>query len=104
MTGIKEKPNCYKCIYRGALPGSAHSCCKHPAVQSVAKYPLMQIIGLLGKRSGITLDINDVDDPLGVTAIDHGIQQGWFLYPVNFDPAWLLTCKGYTTEIVKEEV
>ena len=30
-----------------------------------------------------------------VTATPHGIQQGWFYWPVNFDPTWLLTCDGF---------
>jgi len=30
-----------------------------------------------------------------VTATIHGIRQGWFYWPVNFDPTWLLTCDGF---------
>ena len=26
-------------------------------------------------------------DPL-MTAKEHGIRMGWFIYPINFDPAW----------------
>lgn len=26
----KKKPDCYKCKYRGTVPGDAHSSCKHP--------------------------------------------------------------------------
>jgi hypothetical protein len=25
----------------------------------------------------------------------HGIKMGWFSYPWNFDPTWLLECDGY---------
>ena len=25
----------------------------------------------------------------------HGIRNGWFLWPVDFDPVWLLDCNGY---------
>lgn len=24
-----------------------------------------------------------------------GIRGGWFLWPLNFDPTWLLTCDGF---------
>ena len=24
------KPKCYKCEYRGRVPGDAHSCCRYP--------------------------------------------------------------------------
>ena len=25
----------------------------------------------------------------------HGINHGWFFYPFNFDPTWLIYCDGY---------
>ena len=25
----------------------------------------------------------------------HGIRRGWFAWPMNFDPAWLLECDGF---------
>lgn len=28
----------------------------------------------------------------------HGIRRGWFLWPVNFDPVWLLSCDGFTDD------
>lgn len=24
-----------------------------------------------------------------------GIQRGWFMHPLNFDPTWLLECSGF---------
>ena len=27
---MNQKPDCYKCRYRGTVPGDAHSCCKYP--------------------------------------------------------------------------
>lgn len=27
----------------------------------------------------------------------HGIRNGWFRWPVNFDPVWLETCDGFST-------
>lgn len=26
----------------------------------------------------------------------HGVKNGWFIYPYNFDPIWLIECNGYT--------
>ena len=26
----------------------------------------------------------------------HGIRMGWFMWPFNFDPAWLLSCDGFS--------
>ena len=27
----------------------------------------------------------------------HGIKSGWFYWPVNFDPVWLVACDGFST-------
>lgn len=69
-----QKPNCYACRYRGAVPGNAHICCLHPEVRAVG--------GAIAK--------------LGITANPHGIARGWFIWPFCFDPVWLRTCNGYT--------
>jgi len=63
------KPNCYECKHRGTIPGDAHSCCRHPKIGKPFEF--------------------------GITANEHGIRMGWFLWPVNFDPVWLLTCKMF---------
>jgi len=26
----------------------------------------------------------------------HGIDKGWFLWPVNFDPVWVQACDGFS--------
>lgn len=28
----------------------------------------------------------------------HGINKGWFLWPINFDPVWLVSCDGFKPE------
>ena len=30
-----------------------------------------------------------------VTAEKHGIVNGWFFFPINFDPVWLRSCDGF---------
>ena len=25
----------------------------------------------------------------------HGIASGWFIWPLNFDPTWLISCDGF---------
>ena len=58
-----NKPDCYSCVYRGSIPGDAHSCCaKHDAK---------------------------------VTAHEHGKKMGWFSWPFNFDPVWLISCDSF---------
>lgn len=39
---------------------------------------------------------------LGVKGVPHGIRMGWFLWPLNFDPAWLEQCNGFTAKKVTE--
>jgi len=64
---VPKKPNCYDCIHRGDVPGDAHSCCKNPASRETLKIK---------------------GHPLG-------IRGGWFLWPMNFDPTWLVNCDGF---------
>ena len=30
-----------------------------------------------------------------VTGASHGIKHGWFFWPANFDPTWLVSCDGF---------
>jgi hypothetical protein len=30
-----------------------------------------------------------------VEAYSHGIRMGWFVWPFNFDPVWLVSCDGF---------
>ena len=71
---MSNKPNCYECEYRGIIPGDAHSCCRHP---------------------GKATELNIKGDP-------HGVRCGWFMWPMNFDPIWLLNCDGFKQKEVPE--
>lgn len=79
---MKEtKPDCYKCKHRGTVPGDCHSCCKYP-----------------GNKTGM-FDMFDQPannaEKLGIKAASHGVNSGWFMWPVNFDPVWLESCNGF---------
>lgn len=63
---MRNGPDCYKCKWRGEVPGSAHSCCK---------------------KSGVR-----------VAADSHGIRNGWFNFPSDFDPVWLGSCDGFESK------
>ena len=93
----ETKPNCYKCKWRGDLPGDAHSCCQHPALGGVADDPLGSILGILASV-GRTPPIQAGIDKLGIKANYHGIKQGWFNFPWNFDPIWLEKCSGFESQ------
>ena len=80
-----EKPNCYKCEYRGNVPGDAHSCCEYPENDTGMLSMFAPINAKNAKK-------------LNVTADPHGVRCGWFMWPVNFDPVWLLTCDGFKSK------
>ena len=90
------KPNCYECRWRGDLPGDAHSCCNHPALKAgngAAQWIALQAFYVSGQF-----------EPWNVTADPHGIKNGWFLWPINFDPIWLLSCDGFQwKEVITDE-
>ena len=65
--------NCYNCGYRGKLPGSAHSSCKFDWAKS------------------------EVPEPQGKA---WGIQNGWWYFPVNFDPVRMLDeCEAHSENV-----
>ncbi len=74
---------CYKCRYRGDLPGDTHSCCRYPGVRT-------SVPAILDKEN------TGIQTALGITADRYGFSKGWFFWPANFDPVWLLSCKGFT--------
>lgn len=87
---------CYDCRHRGEVPGSAHSQCLHPVTGDVRSNPIAGLIGIMGRRSGATVvDTQGAADRLEIRANYHGIRNGWFIWPMNFDPTWLENCNGF---------
>ena len=76
-----QKPNCYKCKYRREIPGDIHSACAYPGNK----------IGILD----MFMQTSDNRKKLNIKADPIGIKNGWFMWPVNFDPAWLENCDGF---------
>ena len=76
------KANCYKCEYRGTVPGDTHSCCKYPGNET-------GMLDFFSKKSAENATI------LNIQADPHGVRSGWFIWPINFDPIWLLNCDGF---------
>ena len=91
---MSEKPNCYKCDYRGTLPGDAHSCCKHPANAEILNNPMAQVFGILASVHRVA-PVNVETKGIKVVGSPLGIRRGWFNYPLNFDPTWLESCDGF---------
>lgn len=98
---MADKPMCYRCIHRGEVPGSAHSSCKHPALEKVKNNPLAEIASIfasVGRGHAVAIGM----EKLNIKANSRGIQGGWFNFPFNFDPVWLENCDGYTPKEDKQ--
>jgi hypothetical protein len=90
---MNDKPNCYECKHRGNVPGDSHSSCKHPLNEQTLDNPLSSLIALFASV-GRELPVQ-ADTGLNVKGNPHGIENGWFNWPWNFDPVWLLSCDGF---------
>ena len=91
-----DKPNCYACRFRGDIPGDCHSTCRHPATNNQTDEPFVGLVMMLTNFSAGKPPAGSRE--LGITANPHGIRMGWFLWPYNYDPAWLLSCKGFESK------
>lgn len=84
---MSDKPNCYACKHRRDVPGDAHSQCVHPHVAGTGLEVMAMCV--ITKKGGVI--VNDVT----VRGNPHGINEGWFCWPLNFDPVWLEECTGF---------
>ena len=91
MEANGKKPNYYQCEYRGTVPGDAHSRCNHPTVSQDGNAFGALIDMIAGKNNGAAV-------ALGIKANPHGVRSGWFMWPANFDPVWLVSCDGFTAK------
>jgi hypothetical protein len=89
-----KAPNCYDCKWRGSLPGSAHSKCNHPTNQAIVNDPLAQAFAIFASV-GRFPQLPTPRNRLGVSGNAHGVANGWFNWPLNFDPIWLESCNGF---------
>jgi len=61
------KPDCYRCIHRRSMPGSAHSRCEHPTATAgkMANDPLAGLFSIRGTAicsfAKCSADVSDSD-------------------------------------------
>lgn len=96
-----SKPNCYDCKYRRNLAGNAHSKCAHP--ESVSEDALGELMAILASVQRVSPVTTTGAKILNIKGSSHGIRNGWFNWPFNFDPIWLESCSGFTPKN-REEV
>ena len=71
--------DCHQCQHVKSIPGDCHIACNHPEVQLAGGSLAM----FLHPRA------------LNIKGNPHGIRNGWFFWPINFDPTWLENCDGF---------
>lgn len=76
--------DCYNCKYKGSVPGSAHSRCNYVTNETQA---LM-----------LSLDCFSLKPIEGMKFNQHGIANGWCIWPLNFDPTWVTKCSYFETK------
>ena len=88
---------CYECKYRDTIPGTSHSCCKHPDLNDAMNNPLARLMAMFASvgRVDPQIDIQAVSNKFQIEADYHGIKSGWFNWPWNFDPVWLENCNAF---------
>jgi hypothetical protein len=86
---------CYDCEYRGDFPGSAHSSCHHPELGEMSDNAFGVLVDMARGK------FKEAAQKLQIHADPTGIQKGWFLWPANFDPVWLLNCDGFKRKLPK---
>lgn len=79
--------SCYKCKYRGTVPGSAHSSCTVIRSTQEEKAEMLELL-----IAGGQLVLTDQDDNPIVKLDEYGIKSGWANWPLDFDPTWVDSC------------
>ena len=100
---MPDKPDCYACVHRGAVPGSAHSSCRHPSTGADHDNQLGGLSAIFASVGRGGPAIGQAVAELGIDAVAHGVRSGWFNWPWDFDPTWLLTCNGFEAKEVKTD-
>ena len=81
---------CYSCLYRSDVPGDTHSCCRYPGTDT-------NLFAFFDEGNAKNAK------KLNIRAERHGVEKGWFFWPVNFDPVWLINCDGFKEKEKKND-
>lgn len=82
----EPRPQCRQCQHVRRVPGSAHVRCGHPEVKEDGFSQMMAYWGIPDPNQMVRA---------GVLGHERGIRSGWFAWPFNFDPTWLLSCDWF---------
>ena len=87
---------CNNCRHRGTVPNSVHSSCHHPiAIEIISDHEtllsMMKSIvefNKLGYTGSLGLKLKEDYE-------EYAISNGYFIFPINFDPGWIENCNGF---------
>lgn len=71
MINVDTKKHCHECAFKKYVPGSSHH------------------IECMRDFTGIKIP----------ELSEHGIRNGWCMWPLNFDPIWVGPCEGFDTKL-----
>ena len=66
----------------------------HPLIGSKKDDPMTDLLTILGGRMTYKYSVV-LAKVMGVKGSSHGITNGWFNWPFNFDPVWLESCNMF---------
>lgn len=92
MSNCEKK--CNTCSYRGNAIGSGHhATCNYPDMDNKTKTD----ISLLSIADFTTFN-KVLKEQFGFTTKNHAVVNGWFSFPLDFDPAWIKgECKNHSS-------
>ena len=91
--------NCYNCDYRGKSMSSSHLSCKYPLFNEEQRIKISIL------STGSSENFNQfLENNFGFKANIQGIINGWFSFPLDFDPTWINGDCNKHSSIVGEAV
>jgi hypothetical protein len=88
---MTDQENCYQCRWRRPCPGDCHSSCGHPDIVANPNVASILSFFMIAKSDSAPVKTKLTN----IKADPHGVRNGWFMWPFNFDPVWLQECYGF---------
>ena len=88
--------DCENCVYRGNVPNSVHSSCRHPRALELISFSEDLFKHLKRLTNDLQLSpMYELDLKVNEEYREYAIENGWVTWPFNFDPRWITNCNGY---------
>lgn len=77
-------PNCHSCKYSRSIPGDCHISCAALVLNGDSAAKIFTAV-----MSGLPVLTKAVTDVTGLSFNSYGVQAGYCMFPMNYDPAWV---------------